>query len=222
MTYLFLVRHGESDQNVGVNEIERLPDHAIELTAEGHKQASRAGLFLREWLQGVPTEDKMMWVSPYRRTRQTAENIKCACTFGKIYEDDLLTEMQFGIFDAINKKKLPEIFPREWAEYSRVRQYNGKFYARRPGGESPFDCEIRQKLFIDTLFRDINSGKCPHYIVIVGHGAALTLFRKAMFHYSHEWFAEEPNPGNCSIQMIKLNDGYNEDEGYIYGHAEVD
>lgn len=73
-----------------------------------------------------------------------------------IKEDDMLTELQFGIFDSIPKEKIPILFPEEWERFQNNRRFNGKFYARRLGGESPFDCEIRQKLFIDTLFRDIN------------------------------------------------------------------
>lgn len=218
MRTIYLVRHGESIQNVGINEVKRLPDHAIYLTDKGHEQAERAGKFLSSQLSSISQHNMVMWVSPYKRTRQTAEEILKQFHVERVKEDDMLTELQFGIFDSIPKNKIKDIFPVEWETFQNNRRFNGKFYARRPGGESPFDCEIRQKLFIDTLFRDFDRHPELNTIIIVGHGAALTCFRKAMFHYSHEWYEAEPNPGNCSIIKLEINDDAdNKDLGYIYG-----
>lgn len=218
MKHLYLVRHGESIQNVGINEKLRIPDHAIPLTKEGERQAAAVAMFLSEVaLSKVPKDNVVMWVSPYQRTRQTAQIILDRLLISDVKEDDMLTELQFGIFDSIPLDKLPSLFPDEVARYQNNLRFNGRFYARFPGGESPFDCEIRQKLFLDTLFRDINGG-CPDHIIIVGHGAALKLLRKAIFHYSHEWYANEANSDNCSVQSIILNAGKNTDAGYIYGH----
>ena len=216
MKHLYLVRHGESTQNVGINEQLRIPDHAIPLTDLGHEQASKAGEFLSKRLSSESIDNIAMWVSPYRRTRETAAEIRNHLHVTDVKEDDMLTELQFGIFDSLPKERVKVEFPVEWERFQNNRRFNGKFYARRPGGESPFDCEIRQKLFIDTLFRDFAQGG-PDHIVIVGHGAALNIFRKAMFHYSHEWYEAEPNPGNCSIMHLILDNGKNTDAGYIYG-----
>ena len=216
MRNLYLIRHGESIQNVGINEELRIPDHAIYLTPTGHKQAKEAGEFLKDYLDGIHTDNIVMWVSPYKRTRETAEEILKYVKPSSIKEDDMLTELQFGIFDSLSKERVQLEFPVEWENFQNNRRFNGKFYARRPGGESPFDCEIRQKLFIDTLFRDFKT-PFPEHIIIVGHGAALNIFRKAMFHYSHEWYENEPNPGNCSIMRLTLDNGNNSDMGYIWG-----
>ena len=76
MKHLYLVRHGESTQNVGINEQLRIPDHAIPLTDLGHEQASKAGEFLSKRLSSESIENIAMWVSPYRRTRETAAEIR--------------------------------------------------------------------------------------------------------------------------------------------------
>lgn len=224
MTHLFLVRHGESIQNTGDNFEMRIPDHAIYLTPYGHKQADLAGQVLKRWCLnniGDPSTGRM-WVSPYLRTRQTAEELNKHLNIKDIREDDMLTEMQFGIFDSLPKSKIKELYPVEWETFQNSRRFNGKFYARRPGGESPFDCMIRQRLFIDTLFRDINAGTCPDIVVIVGHGAQISCFRKAMFHYDYEWYEKEPNASNCSIQHIILDNKNNKDAGYIYGRPLIE
>lgn len=224
--HLYLVRHGESTQNTGENAEVRIPDHAIELTDVGKFQADSAGRFLLEYFDrhSVSSDEICMWISPYKRTRQTANHIQKFVRVDRVNckEDPMLTELQFGIFDAVPKNLIPEQFPSEYAEYKRVRSFNGKYFARRPGGESPMDCEIRQKLWLESLYRDIHAGTCKEHILVVGHGAALTLLRKAIFHYGHNWYEDEPNPSNCSIQHIILDPERNIDKGYIFGFWEDD
>lgn len=219
---LYLVRHGESTQNTGINRKERIPDHAIPLTERGHEQAQGAGQFLASVLANTYSRQIVLWNSPYFRTRETRDEILRFIHPGMQKEDDMLTELQFGIFDSMEKDEIKKQFPAEWNAFQNSRRFNGKFYARRPGGESPFDCEIRQKLFLDSLYRDINNGTCPPHIIIVGHGAQLNILRKALFHYSHEWYESEPNPGNCSIMKVVLSSAGNKDAGYIYGAAVPD
>lgn len=221
MRSLYLVRHGESIINVGINEKLRIPDHAVYLTDKGKEQADEAGKFLKKHFdnKNVDGTSIRIWVSPYIRTRMTAEIINKHLNTIDVREDDMLVELQFGIFDSVPKSRIKELFPIEWENFQNNRKFNGKFYARRPGGESPFDCEIRQKLFLDTLYRDFQGNNCPDDIIIVGHGAQLSILRKALFHYTHEWYEHEPNPTNCSIQRIILESGNNSDLGYIYGHG---
>lgn len=46
---IFLVRHGESEGNVGSNVYKTKADHAIELSPTGREQANGAGRFLANW-----------------------------------------------------------------------------------------------------------------------------------------------------------------------------
>ena len=135
---------------------------------------------------------------------------------GKTRENDMLVELQFGMFDGVAKSQLPDLYPNEWANYQRNRQFQGKFFARRPNGESPLDCEIRQKLFLQDMQKDLLDLNIED-IIIIGHGAQLTCLKKAMFNHNHEWYETEPNPGNCSIQLITYDLFTINDKGYIYG-----
>lgn len=215
--HVYLVRHGESTQNVGVDKELRVPDHAVPLTPRGREQADEAGAFLGRILQGKNPDNIAMWVSPYTRTRETAEIMRRHVCPGTVKEDDMLVELQFGIFDGLSDEEAKATFPMEWARYQSARRFNGKFYARKPEGESPFDCAIRQKLFVDTLYRDFARGG-PDTIIIVGHGAALKILRKVIFHYTYEWYEAEPNPANCSIMHLTLDNKarVNLDDGYVY------
>lgn len=80
MHRIHLVRHGLSESNLSTEVNKRKPDHAIELAPEGHEQAKQAGRFLGEHIQeGVPGFHRrrvLMLVSPYLRTRQTADGVE--------------------------------------------------------------------------------------------------------------------------------------------------
>lgn len=100
---VLLVRHGQSQANVDWGENKRQPDHAIELTDDGHDQARQCGEFLAEYfattrhsagagrflhhnvncdyLEGPKKCIKRirLWHSPYVRTRQTALGIVKSC-----------------------------------------------------------------------------------------------------------------------------------------------
>src|SRR4051794_25973713 len=69
---IFLVRHRESEANLDKTVNTRLPDHSIALSPEGHRQAGLAGEHLAGLLRGSRAR---LLVSPYRRTRETADGI---------------------------------------------------------------------------------------------------------------------------------------------------
>ena len=192
------------------------------MTENGHGQADAAGRFLADLLKDEPKENIVMWRSPYRRTRQTSNGILRHLEVGRIKEDDMLVELQFGVFDDMPLDQREKLLPEFDAYYRNARRFNGKFYARMPCGESPFDCEIRQKLWLESLYRDINKGNHPEHVIVIGHGAQLRLLRKAIFHYPHEWYADTKNMGNCSIIQVVLGPQTNTTKGYIYGTCEND
>jgi hypothetical protein len=70
---LIMVRHGESVGNVDESAFCRIPDHTMDLTPTGVLQAQQTGARLRELL-GEQNID--VFVSPYRRTRQTLEHLQ--------------------------------------------------------------------------------------------------------------------------------------------------
>ena len=85
---IFLVRHGQSRSNVDWSENRRVPDHAIELSEEGHRQARACGAFLAEYFSehllarhtaGSTLPLIRLWHSPHTRTRQTADGVVETC-----------------------------------------------------------------------------------------------------------------------------------------------
>lgn len=210
--HIFLIRHGESISNVGENYIKRIPDHLVPLTERGQMQAEKNG----EWLANYCKEKNIdlsrarIWRSPFLRTRQTSEGFNKSLGIKDIREDITLTEQQFGLFDSVPDEERRRIYPNEYFEYKRQCTNLGKFYARLPMGESPFDVAIRIHQFMGTIYRDFERHGVDTLFVFT-HGTTLRTFLLRWFHYPTEWYEEEKNPKNCWIREI---DG-NRDLGYI-------
>ena len=208
----FLIRHGESMQNTKENYQIGLPDHKVYLTDKGKEEAKLAGEFLLSYINfhQIDLSNSAMWVSPYTRTRQTASIINDILGIKKVKEDITLIEQRYGLFSDKEISLLKEMYPRQFAFYDNYYQNDGKFYAKLPQGESPFDVALRTKQFIDTIYRDKED-----VLFVVSHGTTIRTIVMNFFHYSPEWFNKELNPGNCSIRLIDANDKINTEE-YIY------
>lgn len=200
----------------------RLPDKAIPLTDRGHEQAEEAGKFIRRYLEeeGLLGTPIRLWVSPYTRTRQTADGIERgvgAGVFMNRFEDISLREQQFGLFDGYETEELADIFPREYEHYKRCEDFEGKFYAMMPLGESRCMVAERVKPFFGTLIRDAET-KDVQTVVVVSHGVTVRAFQMQWLHLSPEWFEASRNPKNCSVHLLDRDDnGRARNRGCIYG-----
>lgn len=218
---IFLIRHGESMQNTGENFDIKLPDHKVYLTEEGKKQADSAGKFLKEFVleKNIDTSNATLWVSPFTRTRQTAQIINSYLNIKDVKEDITLIEQRYGLFSDNPIEECRKRFPDQFELYDRYYQNDGKFYAKLPQGESPYDVALRMKQFIETIFRDLEEGKDT--LFIVSHGTTIRAFLLNWFHYAPEWFNSEPNMGNCAIRYIEKDDKISTDYNYIYSGEKV-
>lgn len=212
---IFLIRHGESMQNTKENNEKKLPDHKVYLTEKGKQEALEAGLFLKEYIEknNIDIKDATLWVSPYTRTRQTAEIINSILEIKDVKEDITLIEQRYGLFSDNTLEDIKEKYKEQFEFYDRYYQNDGKFYAKMPQGESPYDVALRIKQFINTLYRDIDEGKDTFFIV--SHGTTIRCFVMDWFHKSPEWFNKEPNMDNCSIRLIEKENKESQEQ-YIY------
>lgn len=215
---IFLIRHGESSQNTKENNIIKLPDNKVPLTANGEKQASLVGTFLKNYVieNNIDISNATLWVSPYERTRKTAEIINKELNIKDVKEDIALIEQRYGLFSDNPLDECKRRFPDQFEYYDRSYQNNGKFYAKLPQGESPYDVAIRVRLFIETIFRDLDEGKDT--LFIVSHGTTIRSFILDWFHYPPEWFNNEPNFENCSVRLVDKEDRISTEQ-FIYGKA---
>ena len=213
---ILLVRHGESLGNVDPLVHATTADHAVPLSDRGRDQARAAGAQLADYLDAhTPGRRPVtrLWVSPYRRTRQTADCVQ-ETSRGWItdrVEHILLCEQQFGLFDGVPEPDLPTRFPNEYGYYDMQCRFGGKFWARMPQGESRFDVAKRIHQAFGTFHRDAAEHGI-HDIIVFCHGVTLRAFVMMWCHLSPEWFEAEANPNNCAIRLIEGG----VDKGYVF------
>lgn len=224
---IYLVRHGQSLGNVDEDVYKNNADHSIPLSDLGFEQASSAAQFLVGRLQkyrgalcGID-----LWHSPYLRAVQTSSTVEHWLRMGGFSVSNKqafwLAERQFGLFDGINKDLLPSVYPNEWEHYNKCVSSGGKFWARMPMGESPFDVSVRLHQFINTLRRDLEMNDPGRDVVVVAHSTVITLFRMLVLHKDVSWFEDQSGPNNCEV--IHMSGGaYNlTDHGAIFGGFDV-
>jgi broad specificity phosphatase PhoE len=229
---IFLVRHGESAGNADVNVHRELADHVIPLTDKGHDHARAAGKFLNDWYDNDDQYQRgangwkrpRLWVSPYKRTRQTADGIEAvmgkvdgprgAKTLSRLLdrlEHPLLVEQQFGLFDGLSNEECAEQFPVENDHYLKLRRHGGRFWAPQPMGENRFQVAQRVHQAFGTFHRDADKHGIQD-LIIVSHGVTLRAFVLMWCHKPVEWIETEKNPRNCSIRLLEGS----EDKGYVF------
>ena len=226
---IFLVRHGRSEGNLNKKLHATVADHAIELADLGKRQAKEAGIFLGDYFEKniverfyndapiVFNNNVRMWNSPYKRTRQTADIIQehLGIFLKDRRENICLVEQQFGVFDGLSDPECKEMiiqkYPDEYDHFQKCLQFEGKFWARFPLGESIFDVALRMHQFFGTIQRDAQKSNVDT-IIIVGHGVGIKTFIMQWMHYPVEWYDTEPTPKNCSVRLLEDN----EDKGYIF------
>lgn len=213
---IYLVRHGESMGNIDKNIHKTVADHQIGLSTSGVFQAQEAARLIRKDFSSLqlqaPWKHVRLWTSPYKRTRETADEIEREVAPWLIdrREHALLCEQQFGLFDGLSDQELQERYPDEHAHYKKCEEHGGRFWARMPLGESRFDVACRVHQAFGTFHRD-NDKHSINTIIVVCHGVTMRAFVMMWCHLTPEWFDAEPNPKNGAVRLII--DG--KDKGYL-------
>src|SRR3989344_6295983 len=137
-TEIYVVRHGESLQNMGLiassrgdqslwDNLREKGDHEVELSRRGKQQAQFTGRALAK----LPKFD-VVFVSPYIRTNQTAEEIISQLGYEpEIKSDDTLAERSLGYHQNLTPDELAKKHP----EQIQYGQRMGVYYPPE-GGES--------------------------------------------------------------------------------------
>jgi broad specificity phosphatase PhoE len=186
---IVLIRHGESQGNEDDTVYQRVPDHALELTAEGLRQAERAGARLREVFGG---ERVQAFVSPYRRTWRTYRALGLDPELTTAREEPRLREQDWG-----NWQDIGDIHRQR-----RARDSYGHFFYRFAMGESGADVHDRVGTFMETLHRAFAEPDFPPNVLLVTHGLTMRLFCMRWFHWTVEEFETLANPANGETRML--------------------
>ena len=175
-THLILVRHGQSEGNVAAEAAQRddlelidVParDADVALSPTGRQQSAAIG----RWLGALPDDERpdVVWTSPYRRARQTAEiALEVAGLAVDQRVDERLRDRDMGVTDKLTAAGIRAKYPEE----AERRDWLGKFYYRPPGGESWADVALR----VRAVLTDLANTERHRRVLVSGHDVVLLLF----------------------------------------------
>jgi broad specificity phosphatase PhoE len=207
MDHLVIVRHGESERNVGKAEAQAagaleygggIRDVDVTLTSRGERQAEDTGKHLSKKFRFDRT-----FVSPYLRTVRTAELIaKNLGSAPRLTYEERIREKEFGILDGLTKAGIARKYPDEM----KRRERDGKYYYRPPEGESYPDVALRIHSFLGTLARDCRKQS----VLVVCHSVVVLTFRRLLERLTdEELLAIDRDPAqevrNCSVTWYEFD-----------------
>lgn len=170
MSYLVLVRHGESSWNK-VGAWTGLTD--IGLDEEGWEVAKKDG----ETLKGIPFQ--VAYTSALRRAEQTLEGIEKVIGDIPTTQDPALNERDYGDFTGKNKWDLQK----EYGEEQFLKWRRG-WDEKIPGGETLKDVYQRVvPYYQEHILKDLQAGK---NVLVVAHGNSLRALIKYLENISDE------------------------------------
>lgn len=188
---IILMRHGESKGNHDDSVYQHTPDHALELTEKGQRQAEAAGESLR---QTIGEERISAYVSPYRRTHQTFQALGLDPARTRVREEPRLREQDWGNWQ-----------DREDVErQKRARNAYGHFFYRFAQGESGADVYDRVGAFLESLWRSFDEPEHPPNVLLLTHGLTMRLFCMRWLHWTVAEFESLSNPGNGETRQLLL------------------
>ena len=220
---LILVRHGQSEGNVAAEKAQRdgveridVParDPDVVLSEAGREQAAAVG----RWLQSLSEEERpgIVWTSPYRRARETAEIALEVCDLDLDFRiDERLRDRDMGITDMLTGAGITSRYPEE----AERRKWIGKFYYRPPGGESWADVTLR----VRGVLTDLAHTESAERVLVTAHDVVLLLFTYVAEGLDEEEVLERARTNgvrNASVSRLERDEGsptgwkvtaYNED-----------
>lgn len=178
----YLVRHGESENNVqdiGNSLPEEVQYH---LTEKGHRQVEKTAALLAE------KDVDAIFASPLLRTRETAEIISLKIGLPVIF-DERLCELGNGIF---NNRPIREFLEKYPDPHMRISPDPAD------GVESLIDMRGRLESFLRDVEKRYPEGK----IIVVSHGDPLEQFHGILTNESPGQSASSWMPENASHREV--------------------
>jgi broad specificity phosphatase PhoE len=206
---IYLVRHGQSEGNVAAEAADRdaleridVParDPDVVLSQTGREQAAALG----QWLNDLPADQRpqIVWTSPYRRARETAEIALKACDMELDFRvDERLRDRDMGITDALTAAGIKAKYPEE----AERRAWIGKFYYRPSGGESWADVAFRVRSVLTDLANTENNER----VLVTAHDVVNLLFTYVAEGLDEEAVLERARTNglvNCSVCRLERDE----------------
>lgn len=200
---IYLIRHGETDQNK-VKCLQGRTD--IELNAYGRELAYKTAEGLKE------VDFDMIFTSPLKRARETAEIIKRGRNIPVVIEERI-QEISFGEYEGLCYGKEHFSIPDKDFMYFFDKP---ECYVTPPSGESLEEVIARTGEFLREL-----AGKAEYRdktVLLSTHGCALKAVLANVRNTPLAQFWGEGVHKNCAVSLVEIRDGQMEvlEDGKLY------
>lgn len=192
MTEILLIRHGETEWNVG----KRLQGHTdVALNNEGRRQAAALGRFLLdEPLDAIYSSDLL-------RAYDTAQAVAIPRGM-QVQSEQGLRERCFGAFEGLNHPEIKEKFPEDYAAWQR-RDIDARYPDGERRAETLREFAARAVDCISRLASQPGKGK----IAVFTHGGVLDSVYRRVKNMGYE-HPRDFDVLNASINRVSF-DGQN-------------
>ena len=205
---IILLRHGQSQANIDHTVLSTTPDNQIELTPLGIEQSREAGRRLKALLG--PSARATVILSPFERTQQTLLGLMQTLgeeAIREVHVDSRVREQEFGNLQDEER----------FREDQELAELVGRFYYRRPNGESSADVYDRASDLWESLCAGYSVRKrfahrahnaiatSDEAILIVTHGLTMRLLLMKLFAWDVDTFECVYNPANCGMWVLRKN-----------------
>lgn len=158
---IYLVRHGETEQNKRKKFYGKLD---VGLNEKGEDQSYKVGEFLKY------VNFNKIYISDRKRTRETAEIILERNKLYKkekniIYKDERINEIDFGLFEGKSYEEIGSLYPKEQERWER----DWKNFAP-PNGESAVEFYNR----VENFMKHIQKEEDRDYLIVT-HGGVIRM-----------------------------------------------
>ncbi len=192
---IFVMRHGESQEDIDASLYYRMTDAQIGLTQKGREQVEQAAATLRRL---ITTRDIRIFCSPSERVLETCKILEgtLADFHPKIFSDPRIIKQDWGRVTAANRKQIE-------AERYRVGVLDYHF----PGGESGAELIARVGKFVDSLRSEIADPSQESTYLVVTHGLEMRIILMLLLGWTKQWFEQIAHPSNCFIAHMRTRSG---------------
>jgi probable phosphoglycerate mutase len=204
-TSLWIVRHARSYAQEKRQAAEKsgalsfdlgMPEDQAPLVERGRKQAIIRG----KWFRNLPVDQRptVILVSPYVRTRQTAELISKQLGVHpskvRIIVEDRLRELVHGDYSYFTEKGMQQLHPDEVEKLERM----GPLDYSQPNGENRWDVVAR----LHSLIADLQTVYAGERVLLVTHSAVVRCIRYLLENLDEQQFLQivhESDAANASV-----------------------
>lgn len=190
---IYVLRHGESLEDVDKTAHERLADEDMPLSQKGISQAINLGKSISGEITG---NNVCFYLSPSKRVFQTAELVASGFALG--------TRVEFNTLEILRKQNWGAVLAHERSHVERSRYETGVLRYDFPAGESAKSFTGRLSDFVRKMRQQ---GKSQNVVnIVITHGFEMRVILMHMMGWTEEYFESLAHPNNCEVKKIVFTD----------------